>query len=78
MSEKRLPLVDYALCIACGSCLPACPFSCLELSRLGLDAYRTAFPELARPEDCTACALCAKACPVECIAMEGAPLAAKN
>ena len=72
---KRLPLVDYSLCVACGSCLPACPFSCLELSRLGLDSLGTAFPELAKPSDCTGCSLCAKACPVECISMDGPPVA---
>jgi len=69
--EKRLPVVDYGRCVACGSCLPACPFSCLELSRTDLDADRTAFPELARVVDCTCCGLCARACPVDCISMTG-------
>lgn len=73
--EKRLPLVDYEVCIACGSCLPACPFSCLELSRIGPKALPTAFPALAKPEACTGCALCAKACPVDCINMQGALIA---
>ncbi len=73
--SKRLPVVDYAVCVACGSCLPACPFSCLDLTKLGLDSLRKAFPELCKPGACTGCGLCAKACPVDCISLTGEPVA---
>ncbi len=72
MASKKVPSFEYALCMACGSCLPACPFGCLSLSKQGLDRYRTAFPRLDRPESCTGCALCAKACPVDCIGLVAA------
>jgi NAD-dependent dihydropyrimidine dehydrogenase PreA subunit len=67
--DRRLPLVDYALCMACIACIPACPFSCLDLERRDGSDRPAAFPLLARPQDCTGCGLCAKACPVDCISM---------
>ena len=69
MPDKKKPGFDYARCMACGACVPACPLGCLSLTRQGLDRYRNAFPELAAPEACTGCGLCAKSCPIECIAM---------
>ncbi len=69
MVSKKYPGIDYKLCMACGSCIPACPFGCLELTKQGLDKYKKAYPELARPDGCTGCGLCAKACPVDCITM---------
>jgi len=67
MASGKLPVVDYKLCMACGSCVPACPFGCLNLVKQGLDKYRKAYPELTSPDTCTGCGLCAKACPVDCI-----------
>ncbi|HSV55777.1 MAG TPA: 4Fe-4S binding protein [Magnetospirillaceae bacterium] len=70
MAGKR-PAYDYGLCMACGICVQACPVSCLELRRTGLDAYRKAYPELARPDTCTSCGICADSCPVEAVRMTG-------
>jgi len=69
MATKKKPVVDYKLCMACGSCIPACPFGCLELTRQGLDSYRKAYPELVSAGTCTGCGLCTRACPVECMEM---------
>lgn len=66
---KQYPNYDYVPCMACGICVQACPFSCLELCRTGLDSYRKAYPELVRREDCTGCGICASACPVDAIRM---------
>lgn len=66
---KKFPTFDYGLCMACGICVQACPFSCLELRRTGLDVYRKAYPELARREDCTSCGICAFSCPVDAVRM---------
>jgi Na+-translocating ferredoxin:NAD+ oxidoreductase subunit B len=67
MASKKIPHVDYRKCMACGSCIPACPFGCLDLTMQGLESYRKAYPELAYPDSCTGCGLCARACPVDCI-----------
>jgi Na+-translocating ferredoxin:NAD+ oxidoreductase subunit B len=69
MAKGENPNFDYELCMACGACVQACPFSCLELSRIGLDALRKAYPELVFPEKCTGCGICARACPVDCVAL---------
>ncbi len=66
---QKYPTFDYGPCMACGICVQACPFSCLELRRTGLDSYRKAYPELARREDCTGCGICASSCPVDAIRM---------
>lgn len=68
---KQYPKFDYGPCMACGICVQACPFSCLELGRRGPDSYRKAYPELARREDCTGCGICASSCPVDSIRMGG-------
>jgi electron transport complex protein RnfB len=67
MSAGKKPSFDYGTCMACGACLPACPFDCIDLSKLGVDRWKKAYPELARPVTCTGCGLCARACPVDCI-----------
>ena len=38
--------INYTLCMACGCCIQACPFSCLQFSRTGLDPYNKQYPEL--------------------------------
>jgi ferredoxin len=70
MAAAKGPVFDYSLCMACGACPPSCPFGCLELSKLGLDRYRKAYPELVRPEACTGCGLCARTCPIDCITLQ--------
>jgi NAD-dependent dihydropyrimidine dehydrogenase PreA subunit len=67
--ERLVPSIDYKLCMACMVCITACPFSCLEAERKGIDAYGKAYPLLARPESCTGCGICAAACPIEVIKM---------
>ena len=67
---KEIPIVDYKKCVACGSCVQACPYSALELNKTDVDKYKKSYPILSVPGDCTGCALCQKACPMECIVMD--------
>ena len=67
MSDKGVAHIEYPLCMACGICVQACPFGCLELTKTGIDVLRNAYPELQPESACTGCGLCARACPVDCI-----------
>lgn len=69
MANKKIPRIDYSLCMACRVCVAGCPFSCLEETEKGRDRYGKVYPALARPEECTGCGLCAAACPVDAIRM---------
>ena len=65
---KKIPVFNYEICMACGICAQACPFSSLELDRfIESDKYKHPYPELARGETCTGCGICAKCCPVDVI-----------
>ncbi len=68
---KQKPAFSYALCIACGMCVTACPVSALALTMTGQDALKTVFPELSGRE-CIGCGLCAKSCPMNAIEMKEA------
>ena len=67
--DKKIPSVNYKLCMACRVCITACPFSCLGADKTDVDSYGKAYPVLISPETCTGCGICAKACPVEVITM---------
>jgi len=60
-------IIDYQICMGCGICVQACPFSYLELSRYGNDPYKRLYPELEADHGCTGCGICAKECPLVCI-----------
>ena len=64
------PVINYKECMACGVCIVACPFSCLELSKIGIDKYKKAYPDLVKEDKCTGCGLCAKTCPIEVIVIK--------
>lgn len=66
---KGQPVVDYKTCMACGICIQACPFSCLDLAKTDVDKYKKAYPELVDREGCTSCGLCDKSCPVSAITL---------
>lgn len=70
--EKKLPQINYRLCMACRVCVAACPFSCLEEAKIDVDKYAKAYPALVRAENCTGCGICVSACPVDVIQMIGA------
>lgn len=65
--NKGKPTVDYTKCMACGVCVQACPFSCLDLIDTTRDKYKKAYPELTEKDRCTGCKLCEKQCPLACI-----------
>jgi Pyruvate/2-oxoacid:ferredoxin oxidoreductase delta subunit len=58
--------IDYALCMACGCCTQACPFSYLE-AVLGIRTDRNEYPRLVSGHHCTGCGICEQACPEDCI-----------
>lgn len=60
---KGKPVVNYKGCMACGICITACPFSCLELTKNDFDKYKKAYPELKLIEKCTGCGICSNECP---------------
>ena len=59
-------IIDPGKCIACGNCVPACPFGVLELND----------SRVIIKEGCNFCGACRDACPVEAIEIETAPAAA--
>ncbi|WP_432667167.1 4Fe-4S binding protein [Wukongibacter baidiensis] len=66
---KGKPVVDYKTCMACGICIQACPFSCLDSVKTDVDKYKKAYPYLVDKQRCTSCGLCDKACPVSAITL---------
>ncbi len=67
---KGIATINYAECMACGSCVQACPFSFLDLTKTDVDAYHKNYPQLNHDHKCTGCGLCAAACPVDCITIQ--------
>jgi len=67
----KIPAFDYDICMACNVCAEMCPFTCIEMSKIGkMGALDKVFPILASPETCTGCSICKNACPVVAITME--------
>jgi len=66
----KIPVIDYAICMACNVCADQCPLTCIEMSKIGDGAFRKVYPVLASPETCTGCSICKNACPVDAITME--------
>jgi electron transport complex protein RnfB len=64
---KGIAYVNYHDCMCCGVCVQACPFSCLELSKIDVDSLHKAYPALVPNHNCTGCGICANACPVDSI-----------
>ncbi len=67
--KNGLPQFDYEVCIACGVCVQTCPFDCLELGKVGVDANNNAYPQLSDSEKCTSCQMCEKQCPIDAVVM---------
>ena len=69
MADKKRPVIDYQLCMACGICSDDCPLSCIALRKTDIDRYQKAYPVLDEYYRCTGCTRCAKACPMDAIRM---------
>jgi formate hydrogenlyase subunit 6/NADH:ubiquinone oxidoreductase subunit I len=67
----KVPEFLYDDCVACGICVQACPVSCIVLSKIDIDSYKTAYPELSE-RACIGCAQCEKSCPMNAIHMKAA------
>lgn len=66
---KGKPVIDYKSCMACGVCVTACPFSCMDLSKIDVDKYKKAYPHLTLKEKCSGCGICASSCPIGAVAL---------
>ncbi len=65
--EKKKPIINYKECMACGICVQACPFSCIDFVKINVNKDKKAYPELINNGRCTGCGICSKECPVEAI-----------
>ncbi|MFP4155160.1 MAG: electron transport complex subunit RsxB [Halothiobacillaceae bacterium] len=63
--EKRVAVIDEAICIGCTKCIQACPVDAI----LGAAKQMHTVIEA----ECTGCELCVDPCPVDCITMEALP-----
>lgn len=72
MKKKGMPQFDYDVCVACGICSSACPVECITMSMIGLDYYKTAFPELKDVNACTGCKMCERQCPIDAVVVKAA------
>ena len=75
MAAKN-PSFNYSICMACNVCSILCPMTCIEMSKVGIDVLKNAYPVLASPEKCTGCSICSNACPVQAITMEAVAVVA--
>ena len=69
-AKWKKPVVDTALCSACGICVTWCR---AEALRISLPAFRGdihVFAELYQPKNCVNCTLCAEHCPLGAIMMQ--------
>ena len=62
MASKKIAAVEKKNCIACGTCMIACPKDAMNIKN-GTYAY-------AEPETCIGCGICAKDCPTGCISVD--------
>lgn len=83
-SGKFIPVIDPARCEAKGPCVPACPYSVLELlpltqdqknelswfGRLKAKVHGNLLATASRPEDCHACGYCVTVCPEKAISLQ--------
>ena len=67
------PEIDYAKCIACGTCVNVCAED-VFFGTKGFGKIKDQKPEVTYPEACYHCCLCVKECPAEAIALR-TPLA---
>jgi NAD-dependent dihydropyrimidine dehydrogenase PreA subunit len=70
MAAKGKPVFTYELCVACGICMHACAFGSIEMSNVGVDKLKKAYPALDHPDTCTGCAQCEQQCPAGIITMK--------
>ncbi len=55
MSDKNIPIINYARCVRCGFCVSTCPEDALQMTEDG--------PIFNQPITCTFCTACEAVCP---------------
>ena len=73
-AKWKKPIVDTALCSACGICVTWCRAEALRISMPAFRGDIHVFAELYQPKNCVNCALCAENCPLGAITMQEATL----
>jgi NAD-dependent dihydropyrimidine dehydrogenase PreA subunit len=80
---KFIPVIDPSRCEAKGPCVPACPYSVLELlplsqadkkelswlGRLKAQVHGNRRAFVSKPDDCHACGYCVSICPEKAISL---------
>ena len=69
-AKWKKPVVDTALCSACGICVTWCRSEALRISLPTFRGDIHVFAELYQPKNCVNCALCAEHCPLGAITMQ--------
>ena len=68
-SQWKKPVVDGALCSACGICVTWCRAEALRISLPTFRGDIHVFAELYQPKNCVGCSLCEEHCPLGAIHM---------
>ena len=78
--RSGLPVVNEALCTACGACVKACPKGIIELRKKGMKGRRVyvgcvnkdkgAIARKACASACIGCGKCAQSCPAQIIRIQ--------
>ena len=69
-SRWQKPVIDTAVCSACGMCVAVCRAEALCISQPTRRGDYHLFAELAAPKKCVGCALCVRECPLHAIIMQ--------
>jgi len=68
-TEWKKPVVDTALCSACGICVTWCRAEALRISPPAFHGDIHVFAELYQPNKCVSCGLCEENCPLHAITL---------
>lgn len=68
MAAKKVPVIDFSLCISCSICVQACGFNGIALTEKWKKGDNNLYPAV--NGNCMGCGTCERSCPMSAIAME--------